>query len=393
MPYDPPVIPPERLTWGNIMQSRGYVTAYIGKWHLGLWYPSKKTEGWGHQYTLNEDEVDFSRPVVGGPKDLGFDYFFGTAGCSSSDSPYCFIRDSHWVGAPTIFTPEEMNEQPGVVPGLMAEDWHQKKVDTTLIEEAVAFINKHQQERPETPFFLYFALSAPHIPWIVPDFIQGASKEGPRGDMNALVDWCLGEVRKALEKHGILDETMVIFTSDNGPRRGANGHRSAGPFRGYKNSAYEGGHRVPFIVRWPGKVKAGARSDLPISLNDMPATFAGLLKFDLPDDAAEDSFDISSVILGKSHSGPHRPALMADTGSHVADLANYSIRREKWKLIEINPQPSNKLQTAKYELYDIVKDPYETKNLAEIEPEITAEMKSLLEASKRRGLRFLENER
>ncbi|NOR15817.1 MAG: sulfatase-like hydrolase/transferase [Candidatus Aminicenantes bacterium] len=393
MPYDPPVIPPERMTWGHLMQEQGYITGYIGKWHLGLWYPSKKTEGWGRQYTLNEAEVDFSRPVVGGPTDLGFNYFFGTAGCSSSDSPYCFIRNSRWIGTPSTPTPEDMNAHPGVVPGLMVDDWDQEKVDITLAEEAVAFINNHQRKNPEKRFFLYYALSAPHIPWITPEFIRGSSQEGPRGDMNALVDWCVGEVRAALEEQGILDKTLLIFTSDNGPRRGANGHKSAGLFRGFKNSAYEGGHRIPFIVRWPGKVEEGTRSVFPISLNDMLATFAGFSNTELPDDAGEDSFDISSVILGKSPFRLQRTALMADTGSHVSDLANYSIRREKWKLIEINPQPSNKLITAKYELYDMDKDPYETKNLAEIETETVTKMKRLLEASKKRGLRFLANEK
>ena len=165
MPYDPPVIPPERLTWGKIMQARGYTTGYIGKWHLGLWYPAKKTEGWGRQYTLNEDEVDFTRPVVGGPNALGFDYFFGTAGCSTSDSPYCFLRNSDWVGIPTIYTPAEMNEKPGVVPGLMEGGWDQEKVDITLAEEAVAFINKTSKEssrkNPSSFTMLYRPLISP----------------------------------------------------------------------------------------------------------------------------------------------------------------------------------------------------------------------------------------
>jgi arylsulfatase A-like enzyme len=389
MPYDPPVIPPERLTWGKLMQERGYVTGYVGKWHLGLWYRSLKTEGWGRQYTLNEEEVDFSRPVVGGPCDLGFDHFFGTAGCSSSDSPYCFIQDDRWVTIPSEYTPEEMNAQPGVVPGLMAADWEQEKVDTTLAAAAVDFIQRQRSENPDKPFFLYFALSTPHIPWIVPPFMQGASQEGPRGDMNALVDWCVGEVRKALEEQGILDNTLLIFTSDNGPRRGANGHKSAGPFRGYKNSPYEGGHRVPFIVRWPGKVAEGTSSEIPISLNDMLATFAGLMEYPLPTDAAEDSFDISGLFQKKPGPPPQRPALMADTGSHVSDLANFSLRRGHWKLIEINPQPANQLKEARYELYDLKTDPYETENLADARPDKVDELKRLLRSCREKGLRFM----
>jgi arylsulfatase A-like enzyme len=200
----------------------------------------------------------------------------------------------------------------------------------------------------------------------------------------------VGEVRQALEEQGVLEDTVLIFTSDNGPRRGAKGHRSAGPFRGFKNSAYEGGHRIPFIVRWPQKIEGATRSDLPLSLNDMLATFAGFLDYELPDDAAEDSFDVSSAILGTSIPVPDRSALMADTGSHVAELGDYSIRRGRWKLIEVNPQPRNKLSTVQYELYDLSQDPYETQNLVESKQAIVREMKLLLKAARSNGLRFLE---
>ncbi|HUT45162.1 MAG TPA: arylsulfatase [Sedimentisphaerales bacterium] len=389
MPYDPPAIPPERLTWGRLMHECGYATGYIGKWHLGLWYPSKKLKGFQRQYTMNENEIDFDKAIVGGPCDLGFDYFFGTAGCSTSDAPYCFIRNNHWVGTPSVPTPAEMNKLPGVYPGLMAPDWDQEKVDMNLTEEAVGFIGNHMRTSPEKPFFLYFALSAPHIPWINPEFVRGASKEGPRGDMNALVDWCVGRIRKALEAHDILNETILIFTSDNGPRKGANGHKSAGSFRGYKNSTYEGGHRIPFIVRWPGVVEADSRSEIPICLNDMMATFAELLNYKLPDNAAEDSFNIMPAILAESTTSLQRPALITDTGSHVSELGNFSIRHDKWKLIEINPKPSDKPKKLKYELYDMEKDPYETENLADVHTQKVEEMKHLLSICKKRGLRFV----
>ncbi len=384
MPYDPPVIPPERLTWATLMQDRGYTTAYVGKWHLGLWYPSKPRERWQRQFTMNEQEVDFSKAVEGGPTDLGFDYFFGNAGGPNNDSPYAFIRNARWVEPPTVMTPLEMNEQPGVVEGLMVPDWDQQNVDVRLTEEAVAFITKHVNDHPEKPFFLYYSLSTPHIPWTPPDFVRGASREGPRGDMIVLADWVVGEVRSVLERHGILDQTLLIFTSDNGPRRGANGHRSAGPFRGYKNTPYEGGHRVPFIVRWPGKSAAGARSEVPISLTDMVATFAELLNYDLPDHAAEDSYTILPALLGKETGAPHRPALIADTGK-----GDFSIRSGTWKLIKLNPHPRNRLEQVVYELYDMDQDPYEMTNLAEAYPDMVEQLKQLLSESRRTGLRFL----
>ncbi len=386
MPYDPPVIPPERLTWGKLMQERGYETGYVGKWHLGLWYPAKRREGWRRQYTMNEDEVDFSKAVVGGPTELGFDYFFGNAGGPNNDSPYAFIRNDLWVETPSVMTPPEMNEQLGVVKGLMVPDWDQEDVDIKLTEEAVAFITNHVNDNPKKPFFLYYSLSAPHIPFTAPEFIRGASQEGPRGDMNALVDWVVGEIRGALENHGVLDDTILIFTSDNGPRRGANGHRSAGPFRGFKNTAYEGGHRVPFIVRWPGKIAAGERSDVPVSLTDMIATFAEFLNYDLPDHSAEDSYTILATLLGKESSTKPRPALIADTGN-----GDFSIRSGTWKLIKLNPSSRNRLEEVKYELYDLSQDPYETTNQAATHPDIVQQLKQLLNKSRKTGLRFLNH--
>ncbi|MGD8501460.1 MAG: sulfatase-like hydrolase/transferase, partial [Phycisphaerales bacterium] len=330
------------------------------------------------------------KTVVGGPCDLGFDYFFGTAGCSTSDAPYCFIENDSWVGVPSVQSSEELNKLPGFYPGVMTPDWDLAQVDVKLAEKAVHFIHKHKKESPNKPFFLYYALSAPHIPWVNPEFIRGASKEGPRGDMNALVDRCVGEVRRALEAHGILDDTLLIFTSDNGPRRGAKSQKSAGPFRGYKNSAYEGGHRVPFIVRWPRKIKPGTLSDVPISLTDMMSTFAEFLDYSLPDSAAEDSISVLPAILGDEDRKIRRPALIADTGGHVSELGNYSIRRGKWKLIEINSQPSSEQKTPIFELYDMEKDPYETTNLAVDHRGVVEKMERLLHACKQTGLRFMD---
>lgn len=389
MPYDPPVIPQERFTWAQLMRRGGYRTGFVGKWHLGLWYRSRKLQGFQRQYTMNEDEIDFSKAVVGGPCDLGFDYFFGTAGCSTSDAPYCFIENDSWVGIPSVQSSAELNKLPGFYPGLMTPDWDLEQVDVKLAEKAVSFINEHKKENPNKPFFLYYALSAPHIPWVNPEFVRGASMEGPRGDMNALVDWCVGEVRSALEAQGVLEDTLLIFTSDNGPRRGAHGQKSAGPFRGYKNSAYEGGHRIPFIIRWPGNVKPGSTSDVPISLTDMMSTFAEFLDCSLPDGAAEDSISVLPAILGDEEQKSRRPALISDTGGHASELGDFSIRRGKWKLVEINRQPSSEQKTPVFELYDMEKDPFETINLAVDQHGIVEKMRRLLQECKKTGLRFM----
>jgi len=386
MPYDPPTIPPERMTWGSLMQKQGYETGYIGKWHLGLWYPSKPQQGFARQYTMNEMQVDFSKPVLGGPTDLGFDYFFGNAGGPNNDSPFAFIENDRWVEEPTVMTPPEMAAQPGVVEGLMVPDWDQEKVDTHLTERAVSFISNHVAKAPDQPFFLYYSLSAPHIPFTPPDFIKGASQAGPRGDMNALVDWVVGEIRDELEKEGVLDNTILIFTSDNGPRRGENGHMSAGPFRGYKNTVYEGGHKVPFVVRWPGRVEAGARSDVPISLTDMMATFADYFDYALPEDAAEDSYSVLSALLGPKESIEERPALIADNS-----FGDFSIRSGPWKLLILNPNDRNGLKDITLELYNLDTDPYETANQAGEHPDIVNHLTQLLADTKESGLRFVNH--
>lgn len=385
MPYDPPVIPPERMTWGNLMQEQGYETGYVGKWHLGLWYPGKPREGYARQYTMTEAEVDFSKPVKGGPTELGFDYFFGGAGGPNNDSPFAFIENDRWVEEPTEMTPLEMVAQPGVVEGLMVPGWDQEQVDVRLTDKAVSFISNHVRADPDKPFFLFYSLSAPHIPFTPPDFIQGASQGGPRGDMNALVDWIVGEIRDELEKEGVLDNTILIFTSDNGPRRGENGHLSAGPYRGFKNTVYEGGHKVPFIVRWPGKVEAGARSDVPLSLTDMMATFADHFGYDLPDNAAEDSYSVSNAVFAGEEESTERPVLIADD-----TRGDFSIRSGSWKLIKLVPHERNGLDRVKYELYDLAQDPYETRDQVESHPEIVQRLKHLLAETEQKGLRFLD---
>lgn len=378
MPYDPPLIPTERPTIAGMFKDSGYATACVGKWHLGLNYREKQKEGYRRFFTIIEEDIDFSKPVEGGPVDLGFDYFFGTAGCSTSDAPYCYFRNKHSVGLPTIPTPPEMNKEMGVYPGLMTSDWDQLKVDTTFLKEATGFIEQQAKNDPDKPFFLYYPLSAPHIPWLVPEFIRGKSDEGPRGDMNVLVDWCVGQVYSKLEKHGLLDNSILIFTSDNGPQKGANGHDATAGLRGLKNSPYEGGHRVPFIVRWPSYVAENKKCDIQLSLTDMMATFAELLGYQLPDHAAEDSISVLSSILGKENNPEQRP-LIAHTGWHSCENGHYSLQKGDWKLVEFNPNPDQKITERYYELYNLAEDPFETTNLAVSQTDKLNQMKKLLE--------------
>lgn len=396
MPYEPPVIETNRPTVASMLRSRGYATACVGKWHLGLHYPTRP--GAAEQYTQTEADIDFSKPLDGGPVELGFDYFFGTAGCSTSDAPYCFIENDRTVGIPSVPSTEDLHKLPGFYPGLMAPDWSETEVDATFVDKAVAFIDEHLRQRPGEPFFLYHALSAPHIPWLMPEFLRGASAEGPRGDMNVLVDWCVGQIRDALESRGILDDTLLIFTSDNGPQRGENGHSSAGPFRGLKNSAFEGGHREPFVARWPGKVQAGAVCDEPICLTDLMATFADLTGEPMPDGAGEDSFNVAPALLGQGRC-EDRPAMIADTGGYSAKVGDFGIRKGKWKLIVPAPSQGDrgpKRLRSEIEpgspplLFDLESDPGESNDLSTRFPSIAADLHRLLEKAKTCGLRNID---
>jgi len=379
---DTPLIEEEQMTIASMLKEEGYETACIGKWHVGISWNTK--DGRPASYE-EEDNVDFTKPVIGGPLEHGFDYFFGTAGCSTSDPPYCFIENDKTVSVPAEMIPEEIDRMPGVVTGLMASDWSQEEVDVRLTEKAVGFIERHQASRPNDPFFLYFVPSSPHIPWLVPEFMKGKTEEGARGDLVALVDWCVGQITETLERYGLDDNTLLIITSDNGPRKGANGHKSAGDFRGYKAQIWEGGHRVPFIAKWPGKIKPGTKSDEIFCLTDMMATFAALMDREMPDDAGEDSYNVLPALLGEEMTENRmRPRIF-----HSANGV-FAIQQGDWKLIQgtkgpgagrdyINPD--SLLLTG--QLYKLDNDPYEQVDLWDEYPGKVKELNKLLEEIKK----------
>lgn len=386
MPYDPPVIEPNRFTLPGLLRGAGYRTGCFGKWHLGLAYPSK--EG---GFTEEEAAVDFSRPLVGGPCDCGFDTFYGTAGCSTSDPPYAFIEDRNTDGIPSIPTSDALNALPGFYPGLMVPDWIEEDVDDRLVDRAVDFIRSASQ-----PFFLYVPISAPHNPWLPPRHAKGVSGEGPRGDMNVLVDRCVGRVYDALVDAGVLDETLLIFTSDNGPMRGENGQLSAGALRGYKNTAFEGGHRVPFVVRRRGWVAQGAQSDALVCLTDLPATLASLVGVDLPREV-EDSHDVLDALLTEGGCVPSgRPTLVSDTGGLNSPDGDMAIRCGRWKLILLARDDDGELAERRLPvpdavdgrlLFDLRDDPGECNNLVTDRPATAAWLERVLADVRRDGSR------
>ncbi len=393
-PWDPPLIEPDRLTLPAMLQENGYATACIGKWHLGWDWPLQEggfitNEFDGHTIPPNEREafgqrVDFSRPTRGGPTSRGFDTYFGDD--VPNFPPYCFIENERSVGLPTTEKPDGMFGHAGpALPG-----WDLSVVMPTLTQHAVQYIER-QAESPDRPFFLYMPLTAPHTPIAPSPHFLGKSEAGWYGDFVHQVDWTVGQVLDALERTGAVDDTLVIFTSDNGsPQRdGTNmsgptgsvkkfGHDPSRPWRGMKSDAWEGGHRVPFIARWPGRVDAGATSAEPIILTDLMRTTAKLIEYELPENAAEDSFDIGPALFGENYAGPIRDHLIHHSGNGL-----FAIRQGKWKLIlgknsggftRYTPPEDAPLG----QLYDLENDPAEQINLYTLHPDIVERLSELL---------------
>ena len=385
--YDPPLIERSRMTIASMLRMSGYHTAWVGKWHVGLEWSTK--DGSPAENTLNrqapgqtdtklQENIDFTKPVRGGPTTLGFDYFFGTSACSTSDPPYCFIENDRTVEVPARMTPDEWRGLPGFVPGPMAADWSETDCDFTLTRKALDFIDGHLAKSPDQPFFLVLSTNSPHNPFLVPDAMKGKSQAGPRGDLVTVVDWAVGQVDGHLARHGLAGETLLVITSDNGAVKGANGHESSNGFRGFKASVHEGGTRVPFIARWPGRIRPGTTSKETISLIDLVATFAALTGTTLPDNAAEDSRDVLPAILGHPPRRPLHEALVFDSGNGV-----FAVRQGRWKAIAGTLEDLASEKPG--QLYDLVADPAEQHDLWSRHPERGRRMLALLRKYRAQG--------
>lgn len=326
--YDPPIIPETRLTVASFLKQNGYETACIGKWHLGMKW---------EKITKPKDSPPIGARILSGPNQLGFDYFYG----------FTHARD---IG--TIIEQNQVIEH-------CAETANQPK----MIAKAIEWLEKRE---PEKPFFLYFPMCPPHTPIAPSAEFEGKSgaldevKKDPKyGDWVFQGDHMLGQLMDALEKKGLSKNTIVIATADNGAAK-----RAYPPLRDQKTSIYEGGHRVPFIVSWPDKIKAGSVSDQTICLNDLIATCADLIGTKLPDHAGEDSVSILPVLLEKT-TQPIREATL-----HQSLTRDVAIRHGAWKLIVF--------QKGKPALYDLAKDIGETQNIADQHPEVVEKLSALL---------------
>ncbi len=329
------------ITLPQILKTKGYSTACIGKWHLGWdWNfknpPSGEVTQWGSvQKVYHPDDIDWDQPVSGGPLARGFNYYFGDG--TINFPPYAWVENDRIIEAPTEilhngnigFGTKEGDWE--FRPGPKVKNWNPYTVLPTLTEKTITWI---KDQKKEHPFFLYFALPSPHAPIIPNDEFDGKSQAGSYGDFVFQTDWVVGQVLKALKEKGLEENTIIIFSSDNGtesyawPRAQKYGHFSMGNFRGLKRDVYEGGHRVPFIIKWPKYIEPNSISNEVISQVDIMATLASITGITLPENAAPDSYDISAIIKGKEYGSPLREATIHNTYDNI-----WGIRQGDWLYI------------------------------------------------------------
>jgi len=382
------IIPMDKITLPTVFQNAGYKTGLVGKWHLGLGTPGK--------------DIDWNKQLNVGPNEVGFDYaYFFPA--TSDRVPTIFVENHTVVGyekEDPIYVNylEKVGESPTgkensellklhaspnhghdqtIVNGIGRIGWMSGGKRTRWADEEIAhvFLSKAGQfmeDNQKKPFFLYLSLNDIHVPRMPSTAFKGKSKMGLRGDVILQMDWTVGEILKKLEALGLEQNTMVIFSSDNGPVLDdgyadravelSEGHKPAGNLRGGKYSAFEAGSRVPWLVRWPGIIKPSTLSNALVCQIDLLSSFAQFFQQEIEDTDATDSFALMDVLTGKTKVG--RESLVKQGGS-------LSFTKGNWKYIEPNTGPSvNKLtgielgNDLKPQLYDLIKDPGEKNNLA-----------------------------
>lgn len=384
--YGEPLIEKDRPTLATLLESAGYETGIVGKWHLGLGFVKDATK-------KQNNGFDFSQPIQHGPNDLGWDFSF-IIPASLDFPPYVYIQNHEITRFPSIA--ESASRFPAFWrKGERAPDFDMADCLDRLTSEATQFIARKAEG--DDPFFLYFPLTAPHKPVYPHPRFQGKTELGPYGDFVMQVDATVGEVMKAIDAAGIRKNTLVIYTSDNGSfmyRRDdpeakghvddetlqafrSDRHTSNGLFRGTKADIYEAGHHVPFLVRWPGRVAAGSVSEKTICHVDCFATFADILDVEKPEGHAIDSHSFLPSMTGKAASP--RPGVINHSASGM-----FAIRDGQWKLIAGNgsggrEQPRGAPFQRPYQLYDLEADVREAHNLIEQRAEVAKIMEQELE--------------
>jgi len=372
------------VTVASLLKKNGYNTACIGKWHLGLGWQTLDsgvvlTDNW----QTDIQKIDYSKPVLSGPNSFGFDYFFGIP-ASLDMPPYLYLENDISQGIPTEITNEGGRE------GLTVPGFKAKNVMPDLTQKAVDFI---KQQKPEKPFFLYFPWAAPHTPVVPNDEFSGKSKAGIYGDFMVECDATVQRIIDVLKEKGMYENTIIILTSDNGSsphgfpiqQEIEFNHLTSNGFKGRKSHSYEGGHRVPFIVSWPKRVKADSKSDEIICLTDLYATVADLIGQKMNDEEALDSYSFLPVLNSEEYQKPIREATI-----HHSLNGDFSIRQGDWKYIDASghggfAQIKESVTSDSIQLYNLAIDPTETTNVYVRNPEKATQLKLLLEKYKDQG--------
>lgn len=372
----PALILKERTTVASILKKSGYTTAFIGKWHLG-WNFAKDSEG----------KIDFTKEVTHTPNDLGFDYAYGH--CGSLDmAPYVYVENGRVTALPKEIT-ENKGKYSWWRKGLTAPDFVHEEVTPNLFRRGINYVK--EQANGSNPFFLYLPLPSPHTPILPAEEWQGKSGLNPYGDFVMMVDAYINQLLDAVAAAGIEENTLIIFTTDNGCSPAAfidelkeAGHFPNGVLRGHKADIYEGGHRIPFIARWPRAIRAGSRNEQTICTTDLMATVADIVGYSLNDNEAEDSYSMLPLFKEKRLKKTFREATV-----HHSINGSFAIRKGDWKLIMCPgsggwsfPHPiKDKEVIAKLppiQLYNLKDDIAEQINLQGKFPEKVEELKSLL---------------
>ncbi len=387
--FSPPLIAKDRLTLAGLLKQQGYATGCFGKSHLGMSFP---LAGGGYaddggDFSKNPKDVskiDFAGDILGGPVDHGFDTFFGIS-ASLDMPPFVWIKDRRMTEIPSA-TKTWLRTGPAG-PKFEAVD-----VMPSVIDQTIAFIEGQKKTDPSKPFFAYVPLNAPHTPIVPTKEFQGSSGISPYADFVKQVDHDVGRLLASLEKQGLTENTLVIFTSDNGCSPAANipelrkaGHEPNHPLRGHKADLYEGGHRVPFLLRWPAKVKPGV-SDALVGQIDFLATFAEITGASVPSSMGEDSVSFLPVLRGEKPTVRQGIVTQSINGS-------FAFRDGPWKLLLSagsggwsSPKPgAEEAGLPAVQLYDLSKDLGEVANLQAQFPERVAAMKAELEKIIARG--------
>lgn len=376
--YSQPLIDPERLTVARLLQENGYKTACIGKWHLGMNWTLK--EGGFANSPKDANNVDYTAPIKNGPITNGFTYYYGIS-ASLDMPPYVFIENDRLTALPTV-------EKAFFRKGLAAADFEAIDVLPICTQKATAFINEHAEASKQgQPFFVYMPLNSPHTPIVPTPEWQGKSGLGSYGDFVMQTDAAIGAVLAAVDKSGIADNTLIIITSDNGCSPAAKvkdleqqGHFPSEQLRGYKADIWDGGHRVPYLVRWPAKIKAGTHCHQTVCLTDLMATCADIVGATIPENAGEDSFSLVPAFSGA--------AINRTPVVHHSINGNFALRDGNWKLdfsygsggwASPNEAAAIKDGAPNVQLYDMGNDKSEAHNLQAENPDMVAKLTTTME--------------